>query len=610
MANARSRYSRARLRAKARRPRKRGGSLGWGLGIAIVLVLGVGAIVVSRAATSYPAGQGPNDHWHAAFGANVCGQWVPNPAQFLTQHDNPSLQAGIHTHNDGIIHFEPYFGPNAADDAAHATVGRWFKYGGWQLNTTSFNFNGVSKKNGDTCPATAGKKAQKGVVTWAVNKKEHSGNLGDFAPNNGDSVVLAFLPAGRNAASPRRPAVEEEPSERRQCGEQFDADPERATPAHNARNNAGVYAGVDSVKAIVLVGGEGTRLRPLTYTTPKPLLPIANQAFLERQLAWLARHGVDEVVLSLGYLPDAFREHFPDDRFEDVKLRYRVESEPLGTAGGIQYAADGIDERLVVCNGDVLTSLDLGAMVAFHTARGADATIALTQVADPSAFGVVSTGDDGEVRAFVEKPPPGAAPSDWINAGTYVLEPSVLDRIPPDLKVSIERETFPHMVAEPGRLYAMRSDAYWLDIGTPDTYLQAHTDVLAGRLGMPPAPGAIERSPGLWVQGDANIHADARVEAPVLVGPGSTIAAGARVAGSVLGAGCVVDTGARVLRSVLFDGARLDTEAEAIDAVIGSDAVLAADAIATDQTVVGAAAIVTEGSRVSGARIHLARGTW
>jgi mannose-1-phosphate guanylyltransferase len=364
------------------------------------------------------------------------------------------------------------------------------------------------------------------------------------------------------------------------------------------------------VKAIVLVGGEGTRLRPLTYTTPKPLLPIANQAFLERQLAWLARHGVDEVVLSLGYLPDAFREHFPDDRFEDVKLRYRVESEPLGTAGGIKYAADGIDERLVVCNGDVLTSLDLGAMVAFHTERGADATIALTQVADPSAFGVVSTGDDGEVRAFIEKPPPGAAPSDWINAGTYVLEPSVLDHIPPGLKVSIERETFPHMVAEPGRLYAMRSDAYWLDIGTPDTYLQAHADVLAGRLGMPPAPGAVERSPGLWVQGDVSIDADARVEAPVLVGPGSTIAAGARIAGSVLGAGCMVDTGARVLRSVLFDGARLDTEAEAIDSVIGSEAVLAADAIATDQTIVGPAAIVTAGSRVSGARIHLARGAW
>ncbi len=202
MANARSRYSRARLRAKARRPRKRGGSLGWGLGIAVVLVLGVGAIVVSRSETAFPAGRGPNDHWHAAIGVSVCGKWVANPAEFLTQHDNPSLQAGIHTHGDGLIHFEPYFDrAEQADVAAHATVGRWFKYGGWQVNTTSFNFNGVSKKNGDLCPATAGKKAQKGVVTWAVNKKEHSGDLASFAPHDGDSVVLAFLPAGQNAAS-------------------------------------------------------------------------------------------------------------------------------------------------------------------------------------------------------------------------------------------------------------------------------------------------------------------------------------------------------------------------------------------------------------------------
>ncbi|MGI8796872.1 MAG: sugar phosphate nucleotidyltransferase [Acidimicrobiia bacterium] len=355
------------------------------------------------------------------------------------------------------------------------------------------------------------------------------------------------------------------------------------------------------MRAIVLVGGEGTRLRPLTYTTPKPLLPIANVAFLERQLAWLGRHGVDEVVLSLGYLPEAFAAHFPEDRFGDVRLRYAVEDEPLGTAGGIRYAADeaGIDERFVVCNGDVLTELDLSALVRFHAERGAEATIHLARVSDPSAFGVVPTRDDGEVKAFVEKPPPGRVPTDWINAGTYVLEPTVLERIPPRLTVSIERETFPRLLGQPGRLYAYRSDGYWIDIGTPEKYLQAHADLLAGSLGTDSLPSdAVERTPGVWLQGDVSVADNARIEPPVLVGAGSTIGPGARITQSVLGAGCTVEDGAQVLRSVLLDRARLAPAAAAVDAVIGSQAMLEADAVVSDHTIVAEAAIVSAGSKV------------
>jgi mannose-1-phosphate guanylyltransferase len=330
------------------------------------------------------------------------------------------------------------------------------------------------------------------------------------------------------------------------------------------------------VKAVVLVGGEGTRLRPLTYKTPKALLPIANEAFLERQLSWLAGHGVDEVVLSLGYLPDAFRRHFPEDRFGAIRLRYREESEPLGTAGGIRFAADGIDERIVVCNGDVLTDLDLTALVAFHEQRGAEATITLSRVDDPSSFGVVPTRADGEVVAFVEKPPWGRAPTNWINAGTYVLEHSVLEHIPLRLTVSIERETFPRMLDRPGRLYGYRSDAYWLDIGTPAKYLQAHADVLAGRLGLPPAPGALERSPGVWLQGEADVDPEAVLEPPVLLGPGSAVGPGARVTRSALGTDSTVGAGARVGDSVLLDGARVAAEAEVVDSVIGPDGELRA----------------------------------
>lgn len=308
------------------------------------------------------------------------------------------------------------------------------------------------------------------------------------------------------------------------------------------------------MKAIVLVGGEGTRLRPLTYSTPKPLLPIANVAFLERQLDWLASHGVDEVVLSLGYLPDAFVEHFPDECYGDVKLRFVVEDEPLGTAGGIRFAAEGIEQRLVVCNGDVLTALDLTALLRFHDERGADATIALTRVEDPSAFGVVPTRADGEVVAFVEKPPRDQAPTHWINAGTYVLEPSVLHTIPPRLNVSIERETFPRMLERPGRLYGMRSDAYWLDIGTPAKFYEAHVDVLAGAVGQPPAPGAVERAPQVWVQPGAEIAPDAQLSGPVLVGPDARIGAGARLAGAFVGPGVTVGAGATVERAVLLAG--------------------------------------------------------
>ena len=311
------------------------------------------------------------------------------------------------------------------------------------------------------------------------------------------------------------------------------------------------------------------------------------------------------MVLSLGYLPDAFEAHFPDGRFGDLKLRYAVEDHPLGTAGAIRFATRGIEERVVVCNGDVLTTLDLDALVAFHDERGAEATIHLTRVADPSAFGVVPTRDDGEVVAFVEKPPKGVAPTNWINAGTYVLEPSVLARIPERLTVSIERETFPRMLEEPSRLYAMASDAYWIDIGTPDKYLQAHTDVLSAALGSPPAPGAREVTPGVWVQGEPDIHADARIEAPALIGHAGDRSV--RVPGS---------SGRLSARGSSWDRVRVccvrwctttrscsTTPRRSIRSSVRAPS-LGAGAIVSDHTIMGAAATLEAGARASGARIR------
>ena len=366
------------------------------------------------------------------------------------------------------------------------------------------------------------------------------------------------------------------------------------------------------MKAVVLVGGEGTRLRPLTFTTPKPLLPIANEPFLERQLAWLASHGVDEVVLSLGYLPSAFHEHFRHDRFGhdvygDVVLRYAVEDEPLGTAGAIRFAAEGIDERLIVCNGDILTELDLGEMVRCHDERAAEVTISLTEVEDPSAFGVVPTRADGGVIAFVEKPAPGKAPSNWINAGTYIVEPSFLERIPPRLNVSVERETFPRMLQQPGLLFGYPSNAYWLDIGTPEKYRQAHNDVLDGRVVRPPARGARETAPGVWVQGESYIDPAARLEAPVLVGAGARVEAGAHVRRAVIGAGAVVERDAVLDDAVLHDGARVSHGSSVRHSVIGRDAVLKPDVAVSDDTLVGAGTVVGSGTRISGGRVPAER---
>jgi NDP-sugar pyrophosphorylase family protein len=361
------------------------------------------------------------------------------------------------------------------------------------------------------------------------------------------------------------------------------------------------------VKAVVLVGGEGTRLRPLTATVPKPLLPIAGQPFLERQLSWLARHDISEVVLSLGYLPDAFVEHFPRGEFEGVRLRYAVEPVALGTAGAIRFAATtaGIDERFVVCNGDVLTTLDVGRLVRLHADRGADATIHLTRVDDPSAFGVVPTDERGAVQAFIEKPAADDAPTSWINAGTYVLEPSVLDRIPDGEPVSVERATFPQMLEEGGRLFAEGTDDYWIDIGTPEKYLQAHADTLRGAVGSPPLRGAHERAPGIWVADPVDVAPSAAVSGPSLLGQGSVIGEGARVDGATIGPRCVVGEGAVVSDSVLLAGARVGRGARVDGSILGPDAVVDERATVLEGSIVGPEASIAAGSNVRRARVEL-----
>lgn len=338
------------------------------------------------------------------------------------------------------------------------------------------------------------------------------------------------------------------------------------------------------MRAVVLVGGFGTRLRPLTFTTPKQMLPIIHKPMIEHVLEHLATHGITDAVLSMGYRPDAFADAYPNGSCAGVAVHYAVEPEPLDTAGAIRFAAldAGISERFVVVNGDVLTDLDVNALIDFHEAHGAEGTIALHRVDDPSAFGVVPTDPQGRVEAFVEKPPRDEAPTDLINAGTYVLEASVLDRIAADRKVSIEREVFPAMVAD-GTLYAMDGHTYWIDTGTPAKYLQAQIDLLRG-----------ER--GEKVQG---VH------------PGARIEEGAIVARSVVGAGAHVAAGAEVRGSILLPGCSVGPHAVVERAIVGPGATIGEGARVDDLAVLGDRAVVDAGLRVSGGSVgvdeHLAR---
>ncbi len=331
------------------------------------------------------------------------------------------------------------------------------------------------------------------------------------------------------------------------------------------------------MRAVVLVGGFGTRLRPLTLSRPKQLLPVVHSTMLERVVGRLGRSGVTEVVLSLGYQPDLFRQAYPDGTCAGVSLVYAQEPEPLDTAGAIAFAAraGGIDDTFLALNGDVLTDVDIAALWASHRAHGAEGTLHLTPVDDPSRYGVVDLDESDRVRQFVEKPAPGTAPSNWINAGTYVLEPSVLDRIEAGRPCSIEREVFPAMASEQ-RLYAVRTDDYWIDAGTPEAYLAAQLDLLDGR-----RPGGPE----------------------VGIAPGAAVAAGAHVTRSVVEDGARVDDGAVVEDSIVMPGVHVAGGAVVRGSIIGWDASVGRDAKVTDLTVVGAGERIDAGVSLSAALV-------
>jgi mannose-1-phosphate guanylyltransferase len=341
------------------------------------------------------------------------------------------------------------------------------------------------------------------------------------------------------------------------------------------------------MQAIVLVGGEGTRLRPLTLTQPKPAIRLVDRPFIRFMVDWLARHGVDDVIMACGFRAELLREALGDDEVGGVRIRYVQEPSPLGTAGPIRLAADRglLADRFLALNGDVLTDLDLGELISAHERNRAAATLALYPVDDPTAYGLVrraggpsdprgepATGD-GAVEEFLEKPEPSQISTDEISAGAYVLEASVLDLVPAGRPVSIEREVFPRLVGD--GLYGQRLEGYWMDIGTPDRYLRASWDILEGRVETDvPRTG-----------GDATLIEDGSAISPqATVGPRA-----------VIGHGCRVDAGASVMSSVLDDDCTVGERASVTGSILATEVQLGAGAVVPEGCVVGRAAVIEAG---------------
>lgn len=353
------------------------------------------------------------------------------------------------------------------------------------------------------------------------------------------------------------------------------------------------------MQAVILVGGEGTRLRPLTSTVPKPVVPLVDRPFIVYMLEWLRGHGIDDVIMSCGFLATSVRNVLGDGSRLGLRLRFVEEPEPRGTAGALKFAEQFLAERFLMLNGDVLTDIDLTAQIAQHEATGAQGTLALVGVEDPSAYGLVRLEEDHAVREFVEKPPADQIDTNRISAGAYVLERSVLDLIPPDRNVSIEREIWPRLVGN--GLYGFPAEAYWMDIGTPERYLQGTFDILEGNV----RTAVSERLGTNYLAIDDGAAVHGRVVPPAVIERGASVAEGAHVGSLVvLADGVSIGQGSTVERSVVLQGAQVGPRCLLRDCIvgpgvrIGSGSQIRGGAVLGEGVTIGADNIIARGARV------------
>jgi NDP-sugar pyrophosphorylase family protein len=351
------------------------------------------------------------------------------------------------------------------------------------------------------------------------------------------------------------------------------------------------------MKAILLAGGKGSRLRPLTVHTPKPIVPIFNRPFLYYQIDLLRQvPEIDEVILSLNYQPRRIEEIFGDGEGLGLKLRYVVEPMPLGTGGAIRYAGDSLTDSVVVFNGDVLTQVDLAAVLRLHRERKARATIVLTPVENPRAYGLVETDKAGNIERFLEKPGEDEITCNTINAGIYVLEPDTFDRIPKDTAWSIERSFFPSLIERGETFVAYVYDGYWIDIGTPAKYLQVHRDIMDGLYAAPPFAGAVQKA---WVSPSARIEGGVEVHGPCFVDEGAVVKAGSRIMPyAVIGRQTHVDEAAVVDASIVWPNGWIGREAVVRGSILGRNCHVGRNAALESPVVLGDKTVITDYSRL------------
>ena len=355
---------------------------------------------------------------------------------------------------------------------------------------------------------------------------------------------------------------------------------------------------ISVMKAVLLAGGLGTRLRPLTLNTPKPVVPIFDRPFLHYQIELLKQlPEVDEVILSLNYQPAAIERVVGDGSDIGLHIRYVVEPTPLGTGGAVKYASSGIEDTVIVFNGDVLTDTDLQAALDLHRRRDAKATIVLTPTENPSAYGLVETEEAGDVRRFLEKPGPNEITCDTINAGIYILETQMFDLIPTATNWSIERKYFPSLVARGDTFVAYVHRGYWIDIGTPEKYMQAHRDIMTGACHAYPFAHGTTGQPHVAV--DAVVDPEAQLEGPCYIAPHARVDAGARITPhSVIGTSVSVGTGAVIDGAILWPGSVIGSEATIRHAVLGHDVIVEAQAVVGPGAVIGDKSVITRYTHV------------
>lgn len=344
------------------------------------------------------------------------------------------------------------------------------------------------------------------------------------------------------------------------------------------------------MKGLILAGGKGTRLRPLTLNTPKPIVPVANEPFLLYQIDLMLSAGIKEVILSLSYQPRKIEDLFKDGTDYGVSIRYAVEGIPLGTGGAFKNAEQYIDSTTVVFNGDVLTGLDLAAVVAKHRESGAVATIVLTPVDNPSAYGLVETAPDGAVRRFIEKPGPNEITCNTINAGVYVLEPSVLKYIPRDEPYSFERGLFPTLLEKKDRVMSFLLENYWIDIGTPKKYLEVHHDIMGGRFLSKRVPASsLDRS---------SLPPNVLIDEKSIIDTDVTIRSGVRIQNSVIGRNCKIEEGASVVDSVIWAGSTIDAGSIVEGAILGKGCYVGRSVTVRPGAVLGDKTVTTDFSQL------------